>query len=125
MAFVPLNASIPTQIVAFVDDQLSVTGDPTAVLDLFSWTLTVGVGVTHTPFVKTAGAVQVTGVGGITATGVEPPPPPPPPPHAVRAVRVAALRETSTTDDFIFFVLVAFDRWQFAGTNRKAALLGG
>jgi len=107
--------------VAFVDDQLSVTGDLTAVLDLFSWTLTVGAGVTHTPVVKTAGAVQVTGVGGITATGVEPLPPPPPP----HAVRVAAIRETSTTDDFIFFVLVAFDRWQFAGTNRKAALLVG
>ena len=67
------------------------------------------------------GVMGVAGVFEFVSTDV-PPPPPPPPPHAVR---VAAIRETSTTDDFIFVVLVAFDRWQFAGTNRKAALLVG
>ena len=65
------------------------------------------------------GVMGVAGVFEFVSTDV---PPPPPPPHAVR---VAAIRETSTTDDFIFFVLVAFDRWQFAGANRKAALLVG
>ena len=50
---------------------------------------TAYVGVTQAPFVNTAGAVQVTGVGGTTATGAVDPPPPPP--HDASATAAAII----------------------------------